>query len=101
MFCHAVEDTTYRKFEHLGNTNGGFEMEPKSDLGYVQNKITRVSGTFIRNPEIKRQDILIADTVENACLYRIGYCQDVQEIRADYNEYVYDNSFARRRRRNR
>ena len=68
---------------------------------YAHNKIGRVSGNFIREPLDQKQDVLIADTVDDALLYRIGYCQDGKELRADYFEYVYDNSFARRRRRNR
>lgn len=80
---------------------GVLEMKSKNDLEYVKNKIARISSTFIRTSETKRQDSLIAETVESARLYRIGYCQDGQELRADYCEYVYDNSFARRRRRNR
>ena len=78
-----------------------FTMKSANNFEYVQNKIKRVSSTFIRDPEVKRRDVKIADTVKSARLYRIGYCQDVQELRADYNEYVYDNSFARRRRRSR
>ena len=66
---------------------------------YTQDKLSRISKTFFRIPGIDRQSILIADTVERARLYEIGYCQDDQELRDDYFQYVYDNSFARRRRR--
>jgi hypothetical protein len=76
-------------------------MDFDGQFRYAQKKIRRVSGTFARVPGETRQRILIADTVDDARLYRIGYCQDGQELRADYFEYVYDNSFARRRRRNR
>ncbi len=67
----------------------------------AQKKIANVSQSFVRSPGDQKEAILIADTVEDARLYRIGYCQDGQELRADYFEYVYDNSFAKRRRRNR
>lgn len=66
---------------------------------YVIKKISRVSKTFFRIPGIDRQSILIADTVESARLYKIGHCQNDQELKDDYFQYVYDNSFARRRRR--
>lgn len=76
-------------------------MDTDNKFRYAQKKIGRVSGTFVRSPGETRQAVLIANTVDDARLYRLGYCQDGQEMRADYFEYVYDNSFARRRRRNR
>ena len=80
---------------------GGIVMDFDVQFRYAQKKIGRVSGTFVRAPGDKIQAVLIADTVDEARLYRVGYCQDGAELRADYFEYVYDNSFARRRRRNR
>lgn len=68
---------------------------------YAQKKIARVAGTFVRAPGEHKKAVLIANTVDDARLYRLGYCQDGQEMRADYYDFVYDNSFARRRRRNR
>jgi hypothetical protein len=76
-------------------------MDSNIRFRYARKKMVRVSGTFVRSPGDQKQAVLIADTVDDARLYRIGYCQDGQELRADYFEYVYDNSFARRRRRNR
>lgn len=70
-------------------------------LPYIQQRIKRVAESFVRDPNVTRKDVRIAETVESARLYKICYCQDVQELRADYNEYVYDNSFARRKRRQR
>lgn len=71
------------------------------ELPYIQQRIQKVSETFIRDPAVKRRDVKIVETVKRAGNYKICYCQDVQEMRADYNEYVYDNSFARRKRRSR
>ena len=68
---------------------------------YANKRINRIAGTFVRAPGEHKKAVLIANTVDDARLYRLGYCQDGQEMRADYYEYVYDNSFARRRRRNR
>ena len=62
----------------------------------VKFKIAKIARTFSPPDKGWRG---IADTVEAARLYRIGYCQDGRELRADYYEYVYANSFARRRRR--
>ena len=76
-------------------------MGSNNGLRYSQKRIAHVSKTFVRYSKECKQAVLIAGTVEDARLYRIGYCQDGQELRADYLEYVYDNSFARRRRRNR
>lgn len=76
-------------------------MDSNIKFRYTQKKIARVSGTFVRSPGDRKQVVLIADTVDSARLYRLGYCQNGQEMRADYYEFVYDNSFARRRRRNR
>lgn len=71
----------------------------KDNSKHVKGKIDRISNTFVRDPKVTRQSILIADTVKRARLYEIGYCQKDREIKADYLEYVYDNSFARLRRR--
>ena len=76
-------------------------MSSDNGLTYSQKRVAHVSKTFARASRECKQAVLIADTVEDARLYRIGYCQDGQELRADYLEYVYDNSFARRRKRNR
>ena len=76
-------------------------MSSDNRLTYSLKRVARVSKTFARSSKECKQAILIADTIDDARLYRIGYCQDGQELRADYMEYVYDNSFARRRRRNR
>ena len=76
-------------------------MDSNVRFRYTQKKIARVSGTFVRSPRDQKQAILVANTVDDARLYRLGYCQDGQEMRADYYEFVYDNSFARHRRRNR
>lgn len=76
-------------------------MDTDNKFRYAQKKIGRVSGTFVRAPGETKQAVLVANTVDDARLYRLGYYQDGQEMRADYFEYVYDNSFARRRRRNR
>ena len=75
-------------------------VDPK--YRYAQKKIERVAGTFIRAPGgYRNKACAIAATVEDARLYRLCYCQDGQEMRADYFEYVYDTSFARRLRRKR
>jgi len=72
-----------------------------ADVKYAKEKIARMANSFIRyNPNAK-QAVLISDTVDDARLYRLGYCQDGQELEDDYYQYVYENSFARRRRRNR
>lgn len=76
-------------------------MSLNNNSTYSQKRIARVSKTFARSNRECKQAVLIADTIDDARLYRIGYCQDGQELRADYMEYVYDNSFARRRRRKR
>lgn len=68
---------------------------------YAEKKIDRVADSFTTHGPDTRMICHIMDTVDDARLYRIGYCQDAQELRADYFEYVYDNSFARRMRRRR
>jgi hypothetical protein len=69
---------------------------------YAQKKVGRITKTFEPPRDgYRNQACHIADTVDKARLYRLGYCQDGRELRADYYEYVYDTSFARRRRRNR
>ena len=65
----------------------------------IAKKIKRVSRTFARDPRVTRRSVLLADTVKRSRLYEIGYCQRDHEMRADYFEYVYDNSFARPRRK--
>ena len=62
-------------------------------------KIKRISNSFVRTPGVTRKLVLLADTVKRSRLYEVGYCQREREIRADYFEYVYDNSFARPRRK--
>jgi hypothetical protein len=74
-------------------------VDPK--YRYSQKRIARVSGSFARAPGVKSQAELVSNTIDEARLYRLCYIQDGQEMRADYFEYVYDTSFARRRRRNR
>lgn len=64
---------------------------------YVRLKIARISETFERDPNVRRRDVKIADTVESAHIYRICYCQDFVEMREDYNQGVYDNGLIRRR----
>ena len=76
-------------------------MSLNAELNYSRKRISHVSKSFTRYSKECKRAVLIADTVDDARLYRIGYCQDGQELRADYLEYVYDNSFARRRRRKR
>lgn len=76
-------------------------MSLDNNSTYVQERVDRVSKTFARSNRDCKQAVLIADTVDDARLYRIGYCQTGEELRADYMEYVYDTSFARRRRRKR
>lgn len=68
---------------------------------YAEKKIQRVAISFTPHSPNTRMACHIADTVDDASLYRIGYCQDGQEMREDYFGYVYDNSFARRMRRKR
>ncbi len=75
-------------------------VDPK--YRYAEKKMKRVAGTFVRPPNGYRNKACeIADTVDEARLYRLCYIQDGQEMRDDYFEYVYDTSFARRLRRNR
>ena len=75
-------------------------VDPK--YRYAEKKMKRVAGTFARPPGgYPSKAWEISATVEDARLYRLGYCQDGQEMRDDYFEYVYDNSFARRLRRSR
>jgi hypothetical protein len=56
-------------------------------------KIARTFGPLPKGPRGRKS------MVEDANILRVYYAQDSQEIRADYMEYVYDNSFARRMRR--
>ena len=76
-------------------------MNSGKGLTYSQKRVAHISKTFARSFKECGQVVLIANIVDDARLYRLGYCQDGRELRADYYEYVYDNSFARRRRRNR
>lgn len=66
---------------------------------YVRLKIARISRTFVRDPNILRRDQKIAETVKAAKLYKICYCLDFAELRADYNDHVYDNGGRPRRRK--
>ena len=56
-------------------------MDTDNKFRYAQKKIGRVSGTFVRAPGETRQAVLVANTVDDARLYRLGYCQDGQEMR--------------------
>ena len=76
-------------------------MSSDNKSTYAEERVARVSKTFASSSKDCKQAVLIADTVDDARLYRIGYCQTGEELRADYMEYVYDTSFARRRRRKR
>lgn len=68
-------------------------------MNFTNYRINSISRTFRKFSKDEREAIKIADTIDDARLHRIGYCQTGEELRADYMEYVYDNSFARRRRR--
>jgi hypothetical protein len=75
-------------------------VDPK--YRYAEKKMKIVAGTFVRPPNGYRSKAHeMSDTIDEARLYRLCYIQDGQEMRADYFEYVYDTSFARRLRRNR
>ncbi len=65
----------------------------------IQDKISRIHTSFKRNPAITRRSIILAETVKRSRLYEIGYVQRDSEAIADWKEYVYDNSFARPRRK--
>lgn len=67
-------------------------------MNFKQRRTSRVIRSF-KDHSNKKLACQIADTVDDARLYRLGYCQDGREMRADYYDYVYDTSFARQRRR--
>ncbi len=65
----------------------------------IRQNIDRISSTFVCDDGRCEIRTFLARTVKSARLYRVGYCQTATELSADYSRYVYENSFARRRRR--